>query len=127
MENYKTIDDYIAVQPEPVQQKLQQLRAVIKKAAPNAEERISYGMPTFSLAGNIVHFAAYKSHIGFYPTPSGIETFFRELSAYKTSKGAVQLPLDKPLPLQLISKIVKFRVKENVRHLKAKARLRKHQ
>jgi uncharacterized protein YdhG (YjbR/CyaY superfamily) len=121
MEKYKTIDSYISMQPEPVQSKLRQLRAVIKKAAPNAGEGINYQIPTFSLAGNLVHFAAFKTHIGFYPTPSGVEAFKQELSVYKGAKGSVQFPLDKPLPLKLITAIVKFRVKENVGRSQAKA------
>ena len=107
------IDEYISAFPPQVQELLRQVRETIRKAAPNAEETISYGMPTFKLNGNLVHFAAHKNHIGFYPTPSGIEAFNKELSAYKSSKGAVQFPLDQRLPLTLISKIVKLRVKEN--------------
>jgi uncharacterized protein YdhG (YjbR/CyaY superfamily) len=89
------------------------MRDTIRKAAPKADETMSYGMPTFKLNGNLVHFAGYKNHIGFYPTPSGIEAFNKELSVYKSSKGAVQFPLDQRLPLTLITKIVKLRVKEN--------------
>ncbi len=115
----KTIDEYIAGFPKDIQSKLQALRTTIRQAAPEAEEALSYQMPTFKLAGkNLVHFAAFKNHIGFYPAPSGIEAFKKELSVYKTSKGAVQFPLDQPLPLKLITRIVKFRVKENL----AKAR-----
>lgn len=113
MEKHKTIDSYISAQSEPVQRKLKRLRAAIKKAAPNAEEGINYQIPTFSLAGNLVHFAAFKTHIGFYPTPSGVEAFKQELSVYKGAKGSVQFPIDQPLPLKLITAIVKFRVKEN--------------
>ncbi len=91
------------------------LRAAIKSAAPQATEKMSYQMPTFHLNGNLVHFAAYKKHIGFYPAPSGITAYQEELKIYKTSKGAVQFPIDKPLPLDLIKKIVKFRVAENSR------------
>ncbi len=109
------IDEYIRGFPQPVQQKLAQLRAIIHKHAPLANEKISYQMPTFYLNGNLVHFAAYKHHIGFYPTPSGITRFRRELSDYKSSKGAVQFPLDQPLPVELISRIVEFRVQENSR------------
>ncbi len=108
-----SIDNYIAQFPLNVQQKLQNLRQTIKEAAPQAEEKISYGMPTFFINKNLVHFAAYKNHIGFYPTPSGIDAFSDELSLYKTSKGAVQFPLDQPLPYDLISRIVAFRVNEN--------------
>jgi uncharacterized protein YdhG (YjbR/CyaY superfamily) len=107
------IDDYISAFPPNVQELLKQMRDTIRKAAPKADETMSYGMPTFKLNGNLVHFAGYKNHIGFYPTPSGIEAFNKELSVYKSSKGAVQFPLDQRLPLTLITKIVKLRVKEN--------------
>jgi uncharacterized protein YdhG (YjbR/CyaY superfamily) len=109
-----TIDKYIYSFPGDVQKLLKQMREIISKAAPKAEEAIKYAMPTFTLHGNLVHFAGYKNHIGFYPAPSGIETFKEELSKYKNSKGAVQFPLDKPLPVSLITKIVKFRVKESI-------------
>jgi uncharacterized protein YdhG (YjbR/CyaY superfamily) len=112
-ENFQTIDEYIQTFPNHVQAILQQIRLAIQKAAPKATEKISYGMPTFFLEGNLVHFAAFKNHIGFYPVPSGIEKFKKELSKYKGAKGSVQFPLDKPIPLGLISKIVKFRVQEN--------------
>ncbi|MDX1417327.1 MAG: DUF1801 domain-containing protein [Candidatus Promineifilaceae bacterium] len=115
-----TIDEYIARFPEDIQAILQQIRQTIRQAAPDAEERISYQMPTFYLQGNLVHFGAFKTHIGFYPTPSGIEQFNEELSAYKGSKGSVQFPLDKPMPLDLFSRIVKFRVKENLAKAAAK-------
>jgi uncharacterized protein YdhG (YjbR/CyaY superfamily) len=108
------IDDYIVQFPKEVQRKLQELRQVIKETAPEAEERISYRMPTYYLKGNLVHFAAYSGHIGFYPAPSGIEAFKDQLAVYKTSKGAIQFPLDEDLPLGLIRKIVKFRVEENL-------------
>jgi len=98
---------------------LEELRATIRKAAPEAEETINYAIPTFTLNGNLVHFAAAKNHIGFYPAPSGIEAFKEELSVYEGAKGSVKFPLDKPLPLSLVSKIVKFRVKENVEKTKA--------
>lgn len=100
--------------PEEVQALLAKMREVIKKNAPGAEEKIGYGIPTFTLNGNLVHFGAYKQHIGFYPGPSGITAFSDELSKFTMSKGAVQFPLDKPLPVTLIGKIVKFRVKENM-------------
>jgi len=109
-----TIDKYIAGFPPDVQAILQKVRVTIRKAAPGAEETIKYRMPTFTLHGNLVHFAAFKNHIGFYPTPSGIENFEAELAGYERSKGAIQFPLDKPIPYGLISKIVKFRVKENL-------------
>lgn len=108
------IDLYIAQFPAEVQDMLNELRATVKAAAPDAEETISYAMPTFRLKGNLVHFAAYKNHIGFYPAPSGIKAFSKGLSVYKGAKGSVQFPLSKPLPLKLISEIVKFRVKENL-------------
>ena len=111
---FETIDEYIATFPEDIQDILEKMRKVIQEAAPEAEEAISYGMPTFKLHGNLVHFAAYKNHIGFYPAPSGIEAFKEEISEYKSSKGAVQFPLDKPIPYDLVEKIVIFRVKENL-------------
>ena len=110
----ENIDDYIAEFPKSTQKILQEIRATIRKAAPKAEEAIKYAIPTFVLNGNLVHFAAFKNHIGFYPAPSGIDSFKEELSKYKNSKGAVQFPLDKPLPVALITKIVKFRVKESI-------------
>lgn len=112
---FKNIDEYISTFPEEVQEILTELRKTILKAAPEAFEKISYQMPTFFLNGNLVHFAGYKNHIGFYPTPSGISAFEKELSIYKTSKGAVQFPINEKLPLKLISNIVKFRVEENLR------------
>lgn len=108
-----SIDEYILKLPPETQEILKTLRKVIKESAPDAEEKISYQMPTFALHGNLVHFAAHKNHIGFYPTPSGIEVFKEELSEYKGAKGSVQFPIDKPMPYELISKIVKFRVAEN--------------
>ena len=109
---FKTIDEYIAAFPPAIQRQLQQMRETIQKAAPKAEETISYNMPGFRLGGMLVWFAGYKNHIGFYPKPSGLEAFKKELSGYKSSKGAVQFPVDKPLPLKLVSSMVKFRVKE---------------
>lgn len=114
------IDEYISVFPIPIREKLEQLRATIIKAAPGAEEKMSYAIPTFFLNGNLVHFAAYKNHIGFYPAPSGIRAFSKELKGYVTSKGAIQFPLAEKLPLALISKIVKYRVKENLSKVKSK-------
>jgi uncharacterized protein YdhG (YjbR/CyaY superfamily) len=114
------IDDYIAGFPEDVQAILQKVRATIRKAAPDAEEKISYQIPTFTLKGNLVHFAAYKKHLGFYPASSGIQKFKKELAVYEGSKGAVRFPLDKPIPFALISRITKFRVKENLARAKAK-------
>jgi uncharacterized protein YdhG (YjbR/CyaY superfamily) len=116
----QNIDEYIEGFPTSIQHTLQELRQTIRKAAPNAEERISYQMPAFFLNGVLVYFAAYKKHIGFYPTPSGIVNFKEELSAYKNSKGAAQFQLDKPLPMELIIRIVKFRVKENLQKAAAK-------
>nr|WP_154892960.1 DUF1801 domain-containing protein [Paenibacillus xylanexedens] len=108
------VDEYISGFAPDVQVRLQALRQIIREAAPNAEEKISYQMPTYALHGNLVHFAAYKNHIGFYPAPSGIEAFRDELSVYKGAKGSVQFPLNQPLPEELIRRIVGFRVKENV-------------
>ncbi|MFL5562699.1 MAG: iron chaperone [Gemmatimonadaceae bacterium] len=108
-----TIDAYIRACPREVQQKLSELRATIHRAAPDAVEKISYRMPTFFQKKNLVHFAAFKNHIGFYPAASGIASFADELSGYATSKGAVQFPIDEPLPLPLVTRIVKFRVVEN--------------
>lgn len=116
----ETIDEYIANFPKDIQQKLTDLRTTIKKAAPKAEEKISYQMPTFALHGNLVHFAAYKNHIGFYPAPRAIEEFKKELAKYEGSKGTVQFPLDKPLPLSLVAKMVKFRVAQNLEKAAAK-------
>jgi uncharacterized protein YdhG (YjbR/CyaY superfamily) len=110
----KTIDEYINRFPDDVQKLLNQVRQTIREAAPEAEETINYQMPTFRLNGNLVHFAAFKNHIGFYPTPTGIEAFTEELSAYEGAKGSVKFPMDQPLPLALIRRIVEYRVKENV-------------
>jgi uncharacterized protein YdhG (YjbR/CyaY superfamily) len=118
----QTIDGYIAGFPPEVQTILQKIRLTIRKAAPDAEEAIKYQMPTFTLHGNLVHFAAFKNHIGFYPVPSGIEKFKKELATYQQGKGSVQFPLDQPIPYGLISKIVKFRVKENAARAAAKAK-----
>jgi uncharacterized protein YdhG (YjbR/CyaY superfamily) len=109
----RNTDEYIAGFPENIQEMLNELRSAIRKAAPEAEETISYRMPAYRLNGILVYFAAQKNHIGFYPTSSGVNAFREELAAYKTSKGAIQFPLDKPIPLKLVSTIVKFRVKEN--------------
>ncbi len=115
----KAMDEYIARFPREVQAILQKVRTTIHKAAPDAQETISYRMPTFDLNGkHLVHFAAFEHHIGLYPTPSGIEEFKKELSAYKGAKGSVQFPLDKPIPYALITRIVKFRVKENTASVK---------
>jgi uncharacterized protein YdhG (YjbR/CyaY superfamily) len=111
---YKTIDEYIKTFPVDVQSILEKMRQTIRKAAPGAVEAIAYEMPTFRLNGNLVHFAAFENHIGFYPTPSGIDAFKKEISRYKWAKGSVQFPLDKPIPYDLVGKIVKFRVTENL-------------
>lgn len=116
----KTIDEYIANFPADVQEKLQQIRMTIRKAAPQAEETINYQMPTFTLKGNLVHFAAFVHHIGFYPAPSGIEKFKDELVGYKQAKGSVQFPLDQPIPFDVIAKIVEYRVQENLERAEAK-------
>ena len=118
----KTIDEYIAGFPEDVQAILQKIRQTIRETVPNAEEAISYQMPTFKLKGNLVHFAAFKNHIGFYPVPSGIEAFKDELSVYVQGKGSVQFPLDKPMPYDLIRRIVAFRVQENLAKAEAKGK-----
>jgi uncharacterized protein YdhG (YjbR/CyaY superfamily) len=123
MGKINSINDYIQSFPIEIQKKLIKLRALIQKAAPGAIEKMSYEIPTFYLNGNLVHFAAYKNHIGFYPTSSGIAEFIEELKDYKTSKGTVQFPFNQPLPTELIQKIVKFRVNENTQRAnKAKNR-----
>ena len=117
----KDIDEYIAGFPKDIQKNLEQVRAAIKKAAPHAKETISYAMPTFTLDDHyLVYFAAFKNHIGFYPAPTGNEAFKNEFSSYKTGKGSVQFPFDKPMPLSLITKIVKFRIIENLQQTKTK-------
>ena len=119
------IDEYIAGFPEDVQTKLEKLRATIQQAAPEAQEKISYQMPTFFLEGNLVHFAAYKNHIGFYPTPSGIEHFKEPLSEYKGAKGSVQFPMDQPIPYELVGEITAFRVQENLAKAATKRKKKK--
>ncbi|NMC30799.1 MAG: hypothetical protein GYA45_12090 [Pelolinea sp.] len=119
---FHTIDAYIALFPTKVQKILEEMRAVIKTAAPEAEEKISYQMPTFAQKGNLVHFAAHKNHIGFYPNPSGIDKFRAELTEYETSKGAIQFPYGKPIPYDLVRRIVAFRVRENLEKAEAKKR-----
>jgi len=116
-----SIDEYIATFPEEIQKILEELQATIKASAPDAEEKISYQMPTFALKGNLVHFAAWKNHIEFYPTPSGTQAFKHELSIYEGAKGSVKFPIEKPLPLELISKIVKFSVAENLKNAEIKS------
>ncbi len=122
---FSSIDEYIATFPEDRQALLEAVRATIKAAAPDAVEIISYGMPAFAQNGNLAYFSGLKDHIGFYPTPSGIEAFQEELSKYRTTKGAVNFPVDKPLPLELIGKVVRFRVAENLDKAAAKARKKK--
>jgi len=117
---YNDTDSYIACFPAETQKILIKLRKTIQKAAPDAKEKISYGIPTFTLNGNLVHFAAYKKHIGFYPGALGIQTFSEELSAYEGGKGSVRFPLDKPIPYNLITEIVKFRVIRNSEKVKSK-------
>lgn len=121
---FKSIDEYILQFSPEVQEKLQSLKNVIKESAPDAEEKMSWQMPTFALHGNLVHFAAYKKHIGFYPGASGIDAFRHKLSEYKGSKGAVQFPIEKPIPYELISEIVRFRVAENIKEAESKPQKR---
>ena len=120
---FKTVDEYLSSQPANTKSLLKELRKTIKKAAPEAEEVISYNMPAFKLNGVLVWYAAYREHIGFYPKPSALVAFVKELSPYEGSKGTVRFSIDQPLPLGLVSKIVKFRVKENLQ--KAKAKMKK--
>lgn len=120
MKEFKDINEFIADFPDDIQIILEKIRATIQKAAPDAKEAIKYGMPTFVLNGNLVHFAAYKNHIGFYPAPTGIDAFIEELAQYRTGKGTIQFPVDKPIPYDLVTKVVKFRVEENLKKLKKK-------
>lgn len=110
-----SVEAYIVQFPAEIQEILQTMRAVIREEAPEAQEKISYQMPTFYLHGNLVHFGAFKHHIGFYPAPSGIEAFQERLSAYKGAKGSIQFPLDKPIPYDLVRDIVRYRLEENTR------------
>ena len=119
------MDEYINAFPEDVRTILNELRQTIKDVAPEAEETINYQIPTFTLNGNLVHFAAFENHIGFYPTPSGMEAFKNELSGYKGAKGSVQFPINEPLPLPLIRRIVEYRVKENLERRPKKKNSRK--
>ena len=123
----QTIDAYIAEFPHDIQAILQNLRRTIREVAPDAQEAIKYHMPTFILHGNLVHFAAFKQHIGLYPTPSGITQFKEELAPYAGAKGSVRFPLDRPIPFDLIRKIVQFRVQENMERAAAKRKQRKQQ
>lgn len=120
MKTYTDINEYIAEFPEDIKEILEQIRKTIQQAAPEAKEAIKYGMPTFVLNGNLVHFAAYKNHIGFYPAPSGIDAFIEKLAVYRTGKGTIQFPIDQPIPFDLIKKVVKFRMKENLEKPKNK-------
>ena len=122
---FASIDEYISMYPKDIQKLLGEVRTTIKAAAPEATEKISYQIPTFYLKGNLVHFAAFKNHIGFYPTSSGTQAFEKELSVYDGSKGTVRFPIDKPLPLKLITKIVKFRVAENLKRAELKSSKKK--
>lgn len=108
----REVDDFIARYPADVQEILQKIRGIIREAAPDAQEKLNYGIPTFTLNGNLVHYSALKNHIGFYPTPSGVEKFKKQLSNYSGAKGSVQFPLDQPIPYELIRSITEFRVKE---------------
>jgi len=117
-----SINEYISTFPPEIQGRLQQIRSLIHQLAPQAVEKISYAMPTFYLAGNLVHFAAFKQHIGFYPTPTGTAAFQKELTPYKSGKGSVQFPLSQDLPLDLIQKIVEFRVAENLAKATSKSK-----
>jgi len=110
----KTMDEYIAAFPKEVQDILEKMRGTIRESAPQAKETIKYAIPTFELNGNLVHFAAFKNHIGFYPTPSAIVAFKKELSSYRQAKGSVQFPIDQPIPFDLVKKIVRYRVRENL-------------
>jgi len=117
---FQTIEEYFATFPAATRELLEQVRETIKHAAPHATETISYNMPAFTLHGMLVYYAAYREHIGFYPTPSGIDAFKKELSIYKSAKGSVQFPIDQPLPLELIAKVVMYRVEENLSKAKTK-------
>ena len=120
MDSATTIDGYIANYPAGTQKHLKQIRDVVRKLVPEAKEDIKYGMPTYVLNGNLLHFAGFEHHIGFYPTPTGIALFKKDLAPYKQGKGSVQFPLDKPMPLALITRIVKYRLKETLEKAKKK-------
>lgn len=122
MKTFATINEYISEFPEEIRFKLEQIREIIQQAAPEAKEAVRYGMPTFVLNGNLVHFAAYKNHIGFYPAPSGIDAYLDELAVYRTGKGTIQFPIDQPIPFNLIKKVVEFRVNENLGKRKGKVK-----
>jgi uncharacterized protein YdhG (YjbR/CyaY superfamily) len=125
MSGFKSIDEYIAAFPEDIQKTLERLRATIRAAAPGAMEKISYGIPTFYLQGNLVHFAAFEKHISFFPTSSGVRAFQRELAAYELGKGTIRFAIGRPLPLRLVSRIVKFRVAENMKNAEKRSPKRK--
>jgi uncharacterized protein YdhG (YjbR/CyaY superfamily) len=120
MNDATTIDGYIADSPKDTQEHLKQIREVVRKLVPEAKEDIKYGMPTYVLNGNLLHFAGFEHHIGFYPTPTGIASFKKDLAPYKQGKGSVQFPLDKPMPLALITRIIKYRLKQNLEKGKKK-------
>jgi uncharacterized protein YdhG (YjbR/CyaY superfamily) len=122
---FTSTDEYIATFPEDIQKILQEVRETIRAAAPEAKEKISYQIPTFDLKGNLVHFAAFKNHIGFYPTSSGTEAFKDEIARYQGAKGSIRFPLSEPMPLDLISRITKMRVAENLRKAEEKAKKKK--
>lgn len=122
MKTFTNINEYISEFPEEIKALLEQMRETIQQAAPGAKEAIKYGLPTFVLNGNLVHFAAFKNHIGFYPAPSGIDAFIEELAAYRTGKGTIQFPINQPIPFNLIKKVVEFRVMENLGKQKRKVK-----
>lgn len=122
MKTFTDINEYISEFPDEIKAVLEQIRETIQQAAPGAKEAIRYGMPTFVLNGNLVHFAAYKNHIGFYPAPSGIDEFIEELAVYRTGKGTIQFPIKQPIPFNLVKKVVEFRVKENLGKQKRKVK-----
>jgi uncharacterized protein YdhG (YjbR/CyaY superfamily) len=117
---FKTVDEYLSALPANTKGILEAVRKTIKQAAPQAEELISYNMPAFTLHGRLVYYAAFKNHVGFYPVSSAIKAFQKELSDYKTSKGTIQFPIERPIPYGVITKIVKFRVRENLEKAKVK-------
>ena len=121
----ESVDEYILNYPADIQKKITEIRSVIKKAAPDAVEKVSYGMPAYTFKGMLLYYAAHTNHIGFYPTPSAIEAFRKELSAYKPSRGTIHFPLDKPLPIKLIKDITAFRVQENIFKEELKAQKKK--
>ncbi len=124
MKTFANINEYISAFPVEIKITLEQIRLTIQQAAPEAKEAIKYGMPTFVLNGNLVHFAAFKNHIGFYPAPSGIDAFIDELAVYRTGKGTIQFPLNIPIPFDLINKVVKFRANENLKKMKGDSRIK---